>query len=140
MLALFYVPLSIHAAEAINISAATNLQYLPPNTVVPKIVWQFVYLQCVPALLLCLTLTLLLECITRSKAVTLILVLTWFGLEAGGIYAQIGSASIFHNAFTYLSLTDGADKNTYLALIASGIFYILMLTAYRPFVLGKWSK
>lgn len=128
---LLYLPVSIRAANAMTLSAAENCQYLPKGAQSPVIEWDFLYLQSVPMLICCYSATILLECVTRSKAVTLILMLTWFGLEAGGFYRQFGAFSMFRNALRNFVPMSGAQVNTYSALICAVVFFTILLLIYR---------
>ena len=133
LIALLYIPLTSHAVSEIWKSAEANRHSLPPEVVIPHLSFSYVYLRCVPALLLSMSVTLFLECLTRSRSVTLILMFAWFALETSGF--TINGWSLFRPALR--DLFEHAHEPSGWILLSALILHLLALLFYYKDSRGK---
>lgn len=129
---LLNLPISIHAEELLNV----NLQQAFAENTVWNQPIEFsatqIYLQCVFVELFVFGFCLLLQCLTGSKPITLVILLGYFALEAGGVAEVVGEASPFYNAFAYtVNYRDMPGDNALLALGLFVLCYLLTLLLYR---------
>ncbi len=131
VLTILFLPLSMHTASLMTLSAAENNGFLPANVLPPVIYWRFLYFQSVPMIVFCYFATMFTELLCCSKHATMILMLTWFGFKIAGFYRYLGPISLFQNTLQNFTPQDGIQLNSVAAIIYSGFIQCFVLFSYR---------